>query len=364
MKVIGVKCTGSLMVNDQIINWHKWLNLEVKDKSQFRDNLLEQGMYHKRFDTFVNGIYSVTDGFSKYKNDSQFGGYIAAGRRRIIDGLDLASLQYSASGDIDFIQELYPYLLHWTEEYAETSHLYNLSPEANGRFVWHISLSTEDYWYIALRLVCFGLLTGNADQMSRIMSIIDYKEATPEGQEKDGLIELLVARFALDRGIPPNEARRHLPYRKLIKVFDAEPPKRPKLILQYLEDWYEASRREPYHDQHPQPDLRSGRSYYGYWSWEAASVTWLLDIDDTIYREHQFYPKDLVDFARSLAKTTTRVSPVERIKVKGGEKCSRTGYWTTPAQPNTRPYFKQDEFLPILSGLDWGDVYWYFDGEE
>jgi hypothetical protein len=70
------------------------------------------------------------------------------------------------------------------------------------------------------------------------------------------------------------------------------------MLLQYLEDWYEASRREPYHDQHPKNDLRSGRSYYGYWSWEAAAVTWLLNIDDTIYRDHQFYPKDLVDFAR------------------------------------------------------------------
>ena len=43
------------------------------------------------------------------------------------------------------------------------------------------------------RLICFGLLTGYADQMSRIMPIIDYTEATLEGQEKDGLIERLVA---------------------------------------------------------------------------------------------------------------------------------------------------------------------------
>ncbi len=159
-------------------------------------------------------------------------------------------------------------------------------------------MGTEDYWYIALRLICFGLLTGYADQMDRIMPIIDYVEATPEGQEKDGLIERLVAPFVADRGTPPDEARRHLPYRKLIKVFNASPEKRPALMLQYLEDWYEASRREPYYDQHPQPDIRSGVSYYGYWSWEAAAVTVISRIDDSSYRDKPYYPKDLVDYAR------------------------------------------------------------------
>lgn len=289
----------STQVDDQEIDWQKWLSLEVKDTSLFRDNLLEQEMYHRRFDTFVNGLYTVVDGFSHYKNDSKFGGYIASGRRRIIDALDLMSLQYSAGGDLNFIKELYPYLLHWTEEYAETSHLYNLSPDAGGRYVWHISLGTEDYWYIALRLICFGLLTGYADQMNRIMPMIDYTEATPEGQEKDGLIERLVAPFVEDRGTPPKYARRHFPYRRLLKIFDATPENRSAIMLRYLEDWYETSHHEPYYNQHPQADIRSGISYFGYWSWEAAAVTWLLNIDDTIYREHQFYPKDLVDFSKA-----------------------------------------------------------------
>ena len=53
-----------------------------------------------------------------------------------------------------------------------------------------------------------------------------------------------------------------------------------------------------------------------------------------------------------------------KISQKGGAKVLKTGYWTTPAQPNTRSYFKKDEILPKLSQTDWGEVYWYFDGEE
>ncbi|CAA0285098.1 PoNe immunity protein domain-containing protein [Acinetobacter baumannii] len=353
----------SITVNDQDIDWQKWFDQEIKDSDSYRDSFLETEMYQRRFNTFLNGMYSVTDGFRKYKANAKAGKMMSAGHQRLKDVLNLMSLQYSAGGDISFIKELYPYLLHWMEEYAETSHLYNLSPDAGGRYVWHISLGTEDYWYIALRLICFGLLTGYADQMARIMPIIDYVEATPEGQEKDGLIERLVAPFVAGRGTPPDEARRHLPYRKLIKVFNAAPEQRPALILQYLESWYEASRREPYYNQHPRADIDEGFTYYGYWSWEAAAVTWLLEIDDALYRDHEFYPKDLVDFARSQSNVVPNEEQPERIKVKGGEACIKTGHWITPAKPDTRLYFTQGAILPILSETDWGEVYWYWDGE-
>ena len=54
----------------------------------------------------------------------------------------------------------------------------------------------------------------------------------------------------------------------------------------------------------------------------------------------------------------------EKLKVKGGALCPQTGYWNTPAQPNSRQYFKQGEILPTFSELDWGEVYWYWAGEE
>lgn len=146
-------------------------------------------------------------------------------------------------------------------------------------------------------------------------------------------------------------------------MFNAAPEQRPALMLQYLEGWYEASRREPYHDQHSQTDINDGFTYYGYWSWEAAAVTWLLGIDDTLYREHEFYPKDLVDFARTQSNVVPNKEEPERIKVKGGEACIKTGHWITPAKPDTRLYFTQGAILPILSEMHWGEVHWCWDGE-
>ncbi len=46
---------------------------------------------------------------------------------------------------------------------------------------------------------------------------------------------------------------------------------------------------------------------------------------------------------------------LERMKVKGGEACIKTGYWRTPAQPDLRQYFKQGEIVPAFIELDWGE---------
>lgn len=59
----------SITVNDQEIDWQRWLELEIHGNDVYRDSLLDEEMYHDRFDTFVNGLYSVTDGFSNYKNE-------------------------------------------------------------------------------------------------------------------------------------------------------------------------------------------------------------------------------------------------------------------------------------------------------
>lgn len=161
----------------------------------------------------------------------------------------------------------------------------------------HAALRTEDYWVIALRLVCFGLLTGNGRDMPSVMRFLDY--CNDDMGVRDGLLERLVALFVPGRGCMPSVAVRHLPYQKLFKVFDVNHDERPVLMTKYLGEWYHASRREPYIDQHDDGG-RSDFCFYGYWSWEAAAVTWLLDIDDSSYRDMSFYPRDLVDFGRRI----------------------------------------------------------------
>ncbi|WP_258194714.1 DUF1911 domain-containing protein [Janthinobacterium sp. PAMC25594] len=68
-------------------------------------------------------------------------------------------------------------------------------------------------------------------------------------------------------------------------------------LVDELQQWYEASRREPCYDSH-----RRDTSFRGYWSWEAAAITCVLDIDDSGYRGAPFYPADLVALCRMQGK--------------------------------------------------------------
>ena len=145
---------------------------------------------------------------------------------------------------------------------------------------------TGDYWE-ALQLVCFSILFAQPEHLPTIVDILAY-----ENDEQDALLDKLVSPWLPDREIS-NIYLRQLPYRKLDKVFAAKEEDRPKLMSQYLDEWYGVSKREPYHDRH------KSSFFPGYWSLEAATVTVILRIDDSSYRDKPYYPKDLVDYARS-----------------------------------------------------------------
>ena len=170
---------------------------------------------------------------------------------------------------------------------TESCHLdFHQSSECDGHLVPHLELVTGDYWE-ALQLVCFSILFAQPEHLPTIMDILAY-----ENDEQDALLDKLVSPWLPDRDIS-NIYLRQLPYRKLDKVFAAKEEDRPKLMSQYLDEWYGASKREPYHDQH------KSSFFPGYWSLEAATVTVILRIDDSSYRDKPYYPKDLVDYARS-----------------------------------------------------------------
>jgi len=338
------------------IDWPKWFAWQIKGE-QFkvrREPFLQADNYEDRFEKLAGGLFMVTSDIPKHRDQPKVNGLMVSTRRRVWDVLNWLSLQYSAGADVEQIATVWPHALEWAEEYAEFSHRFNQSPDAHGRIVSHVGLPTEDYWIVALRLVCFGLLTGYASEMSRVMAILDYAN-----DENDGLLERLVAPFVSGRGTPPDECTRHLPYRKLFKVFAAPEAKRPALMVKYLDDWFEASRREPYIDQHEY------HNFTGYWSWEAAAVTWLLNIDDTSYREKDFYPRDLVDYARLHASSpqatdpSTAAAPI-RLRCEAGQPCPRAGFWFTPAQAGSRRLFKESEVMPSVGG-DYGATIWQWD---
>ena len=316
---------------------------------------MRHSVYSLRFGNKLAGLAMVTTDLPKHVAKARKGGLMTSTRRRLWDTLDWMSMQYSAGAPVEQLAEIWPYSLEWAEEYGRFDKAYDDSAEnTSGDRIPHAPLVSESYWIVALRLVCFGVLTGNAVQMPRVMAFLDYVNA--ELGIHDGLLERLVAPWVPGRPIP-DTATRHLPYRKLFKVFAAAPSERPALMATYLDEWYHASRREPYIDQHGEGDV----AFYGYWSWEAAAATFVLGIDDSSYRDMPFYPKDLADLARRIAAGEQADVRVERVPA--GKSCPQAGWWYTPAQ-GSRRYFKKDDVFPSIESSDWGGTFWLWASDQ
>jgi hypothetical protein len=216
-------------------------------------------------------------------------------QRRAWDALKHLLVSYSAGNPIAELREFYPTLLGYWEEYAKYSERFNDCPGSNGRRIAHLQLGIDGYARTNA-LICMALLLGWAEVLPRIAVLLDY-----ENDVHDILLETCLHPFL--HGRPAGtEYVRHLPYRKLQKVFDAAPDKRPALMERYMDDWYEASRHEPYYEQHKR------ETFTGYWSWEAAAITWLFEIDDSSYRRKPHYPAELVNYARA------QYTPAQAIK--------------------------------------------------
>ena len=337
-------------------DWKAWMIRKVSEEGfeQRREPYQRYETYLAQFRGTVNRIAMVTVDLPKHLARATKGGLMTSTRRRLWDSLDWLCMQYSAGAPAAEIADLWPYVIEWAEEYARFDKAYDDSAEnSSGDRIPHVTLRDEEYWMVALRMVCFGILTRNANDLPRVMSILDYVNA--ELGIHDGLLERLVAPWAPGRPIP-DTATRHLPYRKLFKVFDATPDKRPALMATYLDEWYHASRREPYIDQHGEGDI----SFYGYWSWEAAATTIVLGIDDSSYRDMAFYPKDLADYARQATSATADETRISRVAA--GELCPQDGWWYTPAQ-GSRRYFKQGDVFPTINS-DWGDTFWIWAADQ
>ncbi|NKA33309.1 PoNe immunity protein domain-containing protein [Ralstonia pseudosolanacearum] len=266
-------------------------------------------------------------------------------------------LQYSAGASLSSLREFFPILLDSWEEHAKYHAMFHRTSLAEGRKTPHLDLHDTDYWF-AIRLTSFAICLGHTSLLSRVAALWDY-----ENDDMDGLLEHLVAPYVPGRGTPPDECTRHLPYFKTLKIFEADPEQRPVLMAKYLDEWYKASRREPYYDSHTKGRLHN---YLGYWSFEAAAIAVELDIDDSSFRDKPFYPADLADFGRSFkAGHGANGADVDRLSLRceAGQPCPKSGYWMTPAKAGSRRYFQQGEVMPVVAS-DYGSTIWQWDSDQ
>ncbi|MDH0563451.1 Imm72 family immunity protein [Acinetobacter courvalinii] len=82
-------------------------------------------------------------------------------------------------------------------------------------------------------------------------------------------------------------------------------------------------------------------------------------LDGTIPEEEKAYIFDIESIG--IKRTQNNAESIEKLSIRAGQVCPKTGYWFTVAQENSRQYFKEGKILPEIKS-DWGEVYWLFDG--
>ena len=224
-------------------------------------------------------------------------------------------------------------------------------------------LDEPDTYAYAMWLLSLAKLLRQDHLVPRVAALFDV--ARPDNRGQDALFESLLDKL----GLPREPATRCLKNMKahplLLEAIQAEPAQRPKRVAQFLDKWYPSMKACYWHGRH----TRVPQNFFGYWAFEAGLVTYLWDIDDSSYRDMPFYPRDLVDYARSHPAatpsnpTTDAGGARSRPGVHAGQACPETGFWFTPAKANSRRHFSAGEVMPDVGG-DYGATIWQWSPQQ
>ena len=268
------------------------------------------------------------------------------------DSLELLILRYTAGRSISELARQLPAVIAAFDTYIPFD-----NPAPNDAHTLEIT-QQEAYVYV-MWLLCLCQLLGHSELVPTVMRWIDKNAEFNRG--RDGLFESIVEKLTGHKVAAERVLLHPAPYKPLAKATVAENPEdRPALVKEFLEGWYKNMKPCYWHGTHTDGE---GSSYFGYWAFEAALVTYLWDIDDSSYRDHLVYPKDLVDFARENAPhsgTPPGDSSPQQGRCEAGQPCPRAGFWFTPAQAGSRRFFKAGEAMPSVGG-DYGTTIWQWD---
>lgn len=242
----------------------------------------------------------------------------------------------------------------------ERSAMYVRAHEQNPEFPPLRFVEIDEYERV-VQIISLCYLLRRTDLLPRVASLFDPAYAAQDTLYEDLLSYELEDRFEVDRWF------HDAPYRDLVNSMYRDTDEESISDLKrYLKAWYPALARAPWHDSHLNMGEDNCGAYFGYWALEAGAVAYLLELDDRSFRDHLAYPKDLVNFARQSDRSsgTAPINPSGPLRVEGGQACPQTGYWSTPAEQNSRRHFVQGEVMPTFDRSAYGATIWQWSSEQ
>lgn len=218
----------------------------------------------------------------------------------LINRVEILTLMYTGGAPIESLVALYRDVIDAAEELtaAQREYIAYLGRKNGDEMIDNASplpLGDFESYRTAIDIVSLGMLLGDGDGLRRFVKLLDIDRGS------DMLFEAIIE-TAVDDPSDNNEFLHARPYEPLLDTFcTAETPAEAAAFMKtFLDSWYKSFETLPWHNGHLKvPADESYLPYYGYWAFEAAAVSVLFNIDDTPFRHHPLYPKDLADWARA-----------------------------------------------------------------
>ncbi|MGK5055139.1 PoNe immunity protein domain-containing protein [Janthinobacterium sp. RB2P8] len=274
-------------------------------------------------------------------------------------------LDYTAGEPIDALAPRIADIVDKFEEWNEVDQLYQqelaLDFPEDGPYEYEGApqFSTLSDYEDTLQLLSIAILLRDQRSVRRIIHVLRSHRG------RDGLFEQLIGANVEDSQ-DLETCIISKPYNTLLQVFYEEDDNAALALLQkYLKQWYPAMKNHPrWYDEHLNINEEGYAAYYGYWAFEAGATVFILDLDDSRI-DHLVYPKDLVDYARQLWEegryTSQETEPlIRKGRVEGGQPCSQTGFWETPAKLHSRSHFEQGQIMPVFDDAAYGETIWHW----
>jgi hypothetical protein len=284
------------------------------------------------------------------------------------DMLNVLRLHYTAGEPIETLRPMFSSAAGWFYEWHRA---YGLQIEALGKKSGQelrtdgTPLRFDDlhYFQLGLDFVSLGVLLGDGDAVRNCAGWLDRYRGT------DMLFEAIIEPAVADPNKDVDEFFHEVPYGLLVDaIYTAKTPAEASaFVKKYLENWYKAFEGVPWHNGHLVV-TDEYMAYEGYWAFEAAAVCVIHNIDDSSFRDHIVYPKDLADWARE-HKVMDKIKPAAgakplRLRCEAKQPCPQAGYWFTTAMKNSRRQFKAGEKMPDIKDSPWGATIWYWDEQQ
>ena len=244
--------------------------------------------------------------------------------------LELLMLQYSVGASVESMLESAKLT------FAEFERHYTMFPDEELKLkLWE----ANGYRYV-MWLTGLAYLLGLKEYLPKIAQWIS---SNPD-DGNDPLISLLFNRLGVE-GLPTASELLHPKgYTPLYELLTQtqDKTKQQTLMQTYIRGFYKNIMNQTvWKGWDTNPSI-----YFGFWSFEAGMITHLLNLDDSGYRDMTFYPKDLVEYARTQQPASSPMpNRYTGRTLRVGETCTSTGWYEALLLNNRREHFTAGQVI-------------------